>query len=58
MSASRKETWFIGGPNLQWYIFREKTGKVQIAYMLDGLKRKCVAFTPASLRIRRSITPT
>ena len=54
MSASRKETWFIGGPNLQWYIFREKAGKAQIACILDGLKRKRITFTPASLRTRRS----
>ena len=56
LSASRKKTWFIGGPNLQWYIlFREKAGKAQIACMLDGLKRKRIVFTPASIRTRRSM---
>ena len=31
MSAPGKETWFIGGPNLQWYIYHHHQNLINMS---------------------------
>ena len=31
MSAPGKETWFIGGPNLQWYIYHHHQNLINVS---------------------------